>query len=741
MQATAGFKADIANSCTLDKFHNDERLDPNINYEILNSIIHTALAKNMPTKVVKYHKHKHKKTEWITAGILRSIKFRDDMYKRLKSTPCADPLYNTLKVNLKTYNNILRNSIRTAKASYFHSCFERYKNDIKSTWTTIKEIINKTSKNREYPETFVIDNENINDINIIVNKFNHFFINIGPTLANNIPNSNNKNFEKYLQNMPDSQFSFQNVNETMVIKIIDKLKPKTSCGKDKISNKLLKLIKCNIAPVLTLIINQSINTGKFPDHLKIAKVLPVHKKDSNNIFSNYRPISILSSVSKVFERVIHDQLYEYFATNDLFYHSQYGFRQKHSTELAALEIVDRIVCAMDKNEIPLNIFLDLSKAFDTLDHQILISKLRYYGLYEKSLCLLQNYLSNRKQYVVLGDCHSDLLPITTGVPQGSILGPLLFIIYLNDLVKACNVFVPIIYADDTALFTILQISRQDKSELENYINNELSLINSWFKANKLSLNGNKSKAMIFHTKQRKVEPIHIEIDGLSIEFVNHFNYLGIDLDCHLSWKIHTDKISKKISKTIGIMTRLKHFLPDYIMLTLYNSLISPYLNYGLLVWGTCCQRVIKLQKKAMRVISNAKYNSHTEPIFKKFEILKIQDLFKVQDLKFYYKLQNGLLPKYFSDNLITQQSEVHSYYTRHANDYRNPVSRHIFVQNSIRYRLPSIINTCPSIIKDKVCTHCLSGYIRYIKHDIITSYQEECLIVNCYICQNTEMLP
>ena len=732
-QAMTSFRNEVSNMCKMDKFNQD--CDPNMNYNILNDIIQTALKKHMPTKNVKFHKHRHKGSEWITAGIIRSIKFRDNMYKRIKNTQPSDPMYDTLKINLKTYNKILKTSIRSAKTTYFHSCFEKYKNDIKSTWMTIKEIINKTNKTKQYPESFLINNEEVFDYNKIVNEFNEFFTKIGPNLANSIENIRDVNCQTYLHGITANQFSFLNVDEDTVGKIIDKLKPKTSCGKDQISNKLLKYIKFEILPYITLIINQSINTGIFPMELKIAKVLPIHKKDENNNFNNYRPISILSSLSKVFERVIHDQLYNHFTQNNLFYCSQYGFRHKHSTELAALEVLDRVTCSMDKNEIPVNIYLDLSKAFDTLDHHILLLKLKYYGLHGISLRLLESYLSNRMQYVMINDCSSKLIPITTGVPQGSILGPLLFVIYSNDLVNACELFKPIVYADDTTLFTVFEASGRSRHEFENDINNELKLLDKWFKVNKLSVNKSKTKAMMFHTKQRKIDSFNIQLDGENIEFVKEFNYLGITFDCHLSWKPHINKVSKKISQTVGIMTRLKHFLPNYILLTLYNSLVLPYLNYGLLVWGTASHKLKLLQKRAIRTINNAKYNAHTEPLFKSLQLLKIGDLWKLQDLKFLYKLKNSQLPTYFQ-SIFIQQSDVHSYNTRNLAQYRMPQSKHLFVNNSIRFRLPDIINSCPSNIKDKIQTHSYPGYIKYVKLHFLVDYQVLCDIENCYVCQN-----
>jgi hypothetical protein len=710
-------------------------LDPNINYNILHDVIQYAKQIHMPSKLVKFKKYKHKKSNWISHGIIKSIQYRDDLYKKHKMTDPNSTQHAIQKINLSTYNNILKKSIRISKKKYYQSLFSKFINDIKSTWKTISELLNKTKRKKSLSHFFRDGDQVITDKLTIANKFNTFFTNIGSTLSNQISVSNN-NFKHYLTKEHKNIFTFRNVNEDTVSQIIDKISPKASFGFDGLSSKLIKTVKNALIKPITLIINQMLNTGIFPDKLKIAKIMPIHKKDDETLFTNYRPISLLPAISKIFEKVIFKQIYKFFQDKKLFFNAQYGFRFEHCTEFAALDLVDKVMLEMDKMNTPINIFLDLSKAFDTLDHKILIQKLEYYGIKGTALKLMESYLTNRKQYVEIHDTKSDILTLTTGVPQGSILGPLLFIIYINDIAQASKLFDFIIYADDTTLSTTLEtvVNKDNASNSDINLNIELANVSNWLCANKLSLNVAKCKYIIFHTPKKKVKPLSLKINNTVIERVKEFNFLGLTINEHLNWKAHINKIANKISKSLGILNKLKHFLPLHTKVLMYNSLILSYLNFGILAWGYECNRITKLQKKAIRIISISKYNAHTEPIFKALKLLKVNDILRVQQLKFYYKFKNNKLPHNLQLFPINHNTDFHNYTTR-AQHHIHPVrTRHEYAKKCIRYHLPKVINDTPAIILDKIDTHSLKGFANYIKFSILQSYQQTCLIVNCYIC-------
>ena len=318
--------SDLQNSNIMSSINTNPYGDPNASYNIIHNHLTHLKNKHLPFKFVKFNKYKHKSNKWITAGVLRSIKYREKLYKALQNTDRTSHLYFPLKQKLNKYNSLLKKIIREAKVKYYNSRLEESKSNMKKTWSVINEIICKTKHHKKGIKTIILNGKQLKDPQSIAESFNNFFVNIGPSLTKNARHISEKTFQVYLNKTILTSFDFQLIDESNFDKVIQSLHTKTSSGHDGISVKLLKYLAPGLRQPLTFIINQSLLTGIFPEKLKLAKVLPLFKKNDCMIMDNYRPISLLPAISKVFEKVVYNQLYTYFTSNNLLYKGQYGFR-------------------------------------------------------------------------------------------------------------------------------------------------------------------------------------------------------------------------------------------------------------------------------------------------------------------------------------------------------------------------------------------------------------------------------
>ena len=585
----------------------------------------------------------------------------------MKSIPSV---HNQTKYKL--YKNKLTSVILHAKKAHYSSLFSEIY-DSKVMWKNINKILGRTAGDTKPEDYYSHEGTFYNGSHDIAEGFNDYFTSVAGNLAEKIPN-NDIDPLSFIVNHVKESFFIVPTTEDEVLSKVSSLKNKKSSGLDNISNVVIKHIAIFIAAPLVHIINLSFLTGCFPSELKIAKVIPIHKSGKRDVFTNYRPISLLPVISKLIEFLMHDRLVSFIDKHDIIVDNQFGFRKKHSTSLASLIFTNDVSSAIDNKEDVVSLFIDLSKAFDTLDHTILLSKLNKYGIRGISLDWFKSYLSDRKQSVQYGGATSSVKSLSTGVPQGSVLGPLLFLIYINDICNSTTQFKYVLFADDTTVY----LTDKDYNNGITRAASEFSNLITWFNTNRLSLNLKKTKLMVFTYKNVDYENIHIDLMNTSIRAEECTKFLGLLIDRKLSWKDHISYICNKVSRFTGIFYRLKDYLPLHILLLLYNTLILPHLSYGIILWGnanpTTIHRITIMQNRIFRLIYNAPFRSSTSPLFQASNCLNISNLYTFNIGIFMYKLSKNLLPNYFH-NFFCSNLAFHHYNTRTKNNLCLPFTR------------------------------------------------------------------
>lgn len=368
------------------------------------------------------------------------------------------------------------------------------RNNNKRLWEILNSVIKRGTGQKNYPKYFICNDHEEYNMDVVANSLNEFFVTAGPNLARTItdPGKAQEKPDTLIDRNPYSMF-LTAVDENEVFEIVKKCKNQKSLDCNDIDMIVVKRVIEAIIKPFTYICNLSLQTGRFPDRMKIAKVIPLYKSGNKHHFTNYRPVSLLPQFSKILEKLFNNRLEKFIDKHKLLTESQYGFRSSRSTSLALLDSIECITNSIDKKQYVAGLFIDLSKAFDTIDHDILIRKLERYGVRGVALDWVRSYLGDRKQFVKLNGGCSLCMDIACGVPQGSVLGPKFFNLYINDICKVSKVLKMVLFADDTNIFC----SGDDLQNLLEDMTNEISKVKFWLDKNKLSLNLNKSKLMLF----------------------------------------------------------------------------------------------------------------------------------------------------------------------------------------------------------------------------------------------------
>ena len=578
-----------------DNFENNfNNFDINDRCKRFCDLLYNSYNSSCPIKC-KTISQKRAHSPWLSDELLRCIARKHELYRLAK----GDGQFNDL---FKRYKNLLTLSIRNAKKQYYKDKFNNCTGDVKKTWNTINSIL-RPNVSRQCTYNMNVEGVPVSDPVLVATEFNEHYATVADKLADNIPRTGDDP-TYFVENCCNS-FVLMNSDHQELESVINQFKSKRS-HLNVIPSFMYKYISKIISPILSTLINDSFCEGQFPDVLKTARVIPIFKSGQREIISNYRPISTLHFLCKVYERIMFKRLCKFFKKYDIINDEQFGFRKNRSTSDAVLKLTDNIYETFNTGQYMVSVLLDFSKAFDTVNHNILLQKLYMQGVRGNSLQWIRSYLSNRQQYVSINESTSSVLPINIGVPQGSILGPLLFILYINDMCRCSNILSFIHFADDTTVF----IRGDNLDSLYDTMNNELKKIDSWLCSNKLSLNISKTSFMV-HSNKSKTTDKSLLIRNTNISLVHTAKFLGILIDDELKFKDHIRFVCGKVSKSVGIIRRLSGIVPSYVLKKIYMSLIYPYLIYCVETWGnsskTMLSKLCGVQNKCIKLISDVHF--------------------------------------------------------------------------------------------------------------------------------------
>ena len=508
------------------------------------------------------------------------------------------------------------------------------------TWKNINNILgrSKTYQNK----VFKFESRYTDDPHTISNKFNDYFANVATAVANDLGPSD-ASFEDYLPPRHANDIPWELTNFNEIRQIVNKLRD-VKAGPDGIPMAVIKKNIDVLGPVLCSIFNKSLTSGIFPKIHKKGIIVPIYKNKDAFDVSNYRPISLLNAVSKILEKIVAKRIISHLESNDLLSNSQFAYRKARGTDLATAKFVGDVLRNFDNNNYTCSIFLDLTKAFDCVCHNILATKLNHLGINDTAHKWLTDYLSDRIQCVKFDGCISNEKIVSIGVLQGSILGPILFLIYINDIQRAGQTGELLLFADDGNYYE----NSEDYSELINSVNNNLKYLIKWFVANRLAVNIIKTEAMLFSRKilYFPLQPIMLNETPISFNFT--FKFLGLHLDFKLNWKFHIKFLCSKLSSVCGVLFRIRNKITQSIAKILYYSIVYPHINYCNIVWGSCypsaTQKLFIIQKKIVRLITYSNRWTPSSPLFSQLKVIKLPDIIKLNTALFVYKSINSLIP-------------------------------------------------------------------------------------------------
>src|SRR2546425_2853098 len=639
----------------------------------------------------------YKNKSWYNPTLRSMLHEKNRLYRNWIAT--SDDNDKSLYILQK---KLYQSQCKSTKINYYMNLLNVKISSSKKIWENLNSFMGNKGNSRKCNdiEKLFYNNTMYDNKLDIANLLNQYLVNVGATLANNLPTVA-IDFKSFLGPSIQNSIFVDQITTAEVCKVISSMTGGTAAGDDGFN---LELVKSN-APIfahpLTYIYNLSLYTGIVPIRFKIAKVIPIFKKDDEKIPSNYRPISLLSVFNKILEKLISKRLYNFLDHENFFYKYQFGFRKNHNTSLAVLEITDFCYENLDNNKFVLGLFIDIQKAFDAIDIDILLYKLYHYGVRGVMFEWIKNYLHDRSQYTYVNGVKSNVNNISYGVPQGSVLGPLLFLIYVNDIQRATTETVPKMFADDTNAFIVAD----NLIDLQYKTNACLSDLNLWCLANKLTINLDKTNYTVFSPKKRAIsDTITLYVGNVQIKYTACCKYLGICIDFNLDWQEHINYTYKKLLKFCGIFYKIRDLLPFPCLKMLYFSFVYTNLIYGIEIYANTynsyLQKLSILNNKIIRILFSKHTRTHVKDLYLIIDSLPLIKLHEFFILKFVHKcLFNPVkLPSAFSDYFSFSKLTI-NYNSRRQHDLYIKQSNSNFGRKCLKTRASALWNKLPNEVK------------------------------------------
>lgn len=665
--------------------------DVNISLQYFIDKFTIIIDKHAPQK--QHRVKKAHQPEWINGEIL------DAMIERDRFKASGDML------NYKVLRNRVSTLIRMAKCAVYEKKISEGQNNPNSIWKLFKEFRSPNS-DKSYVQNLKVDEREIINSEEMSDEFNKFFTSIAANLKEPIPPSKFTDIKDHVDSKVPEHifFNIPPIHEQRVHKMLLNLNTSKSTGLDDIGPKFLKLSANIIYPYIHHILNLSISQGIFPVEWKTAKVKPLFKTGAKHDINNYRPISILPTLSKLIEKHVHDSFMSYLNQYDLLIKSQSGFRKRHSCETALVHILDKWLKALNDGYIIGVIMVDFKKAFDLVDHSLILQKLKLYKCSDTAITWFSSYLNDRMQKVTVNGEMSLCKAVTCGVPQGSIIGPLLFLLFINDLPFSLSSVTNStdMYADDTTIYDI----QESEQLIEHNLQASSLILEKWCKLNGMVLNTEKTKVLLITTPHKRAK---LQQDSLSITFKdmpltnsNGEKLLGVHINHNLKWDDHINKIKKKISTNLWLLSRIKSFIPLNARILFYKAYIQPHFDFCNVIWGGTStrnlQKLLTLQKRACKLIFSYAYISFAHSL-QEMNCTSIHDRILLHKAKFMYKVSRESVPSYITDMFVKdcRTSPILRYSS--TQNFLIPRPNLELFKESMSYSGPSIWNKIPESIR------------------------------------------